>query len=132
MPQILFFFQKAIDVKLPLFIEKLIENKLEENFQYDFFEQNKEGIYANITSAFKISNLECLVKGIKNCPNFFENNNKNVNNTDNHVKSKNDKSDKLKLIFSKLTSGETMQNIKNIETKLIYYVLFIFYINILE
>ena len=119
MPQILFFFQKAIDVKLPLFIEKLIENKLEENFQYDFFEQNKEGIYANITSAFKISNLECLVKGIKNCPNFFENNNKNVNNTDNHVKSKNDKSDKLKLIFSKLTSGETMQNIKNIETKLI-------------
>ena len=61
MPQILLFYQKAIDVKLPAFINDLLQNKLAENFEYDFFEQNKEGILANISIFFNLNHLIGLI-----------------------------------------------------------------------
>ena len=116
MPQILFFYQKAIDVKLPDFIQSLLENKLDEDFEYDFFEQNKESIYTNICIIFKLSNLTCLTNGIKNCPDFFGNNNKvDANNNE-----KNNKNKKNKLIYNKLINPETMKSIKSIESTVIH------------
>jgi len=112
MPQILSFFNETREVKLPIFIELLAENQLPDNFEYDYFEQNKESIYSKVAIAFKRSNLEILIKGIKNSKDFFENKN-------NKSKEANDKIEKFKLIYNKLVSGETMQNIKNIETKMI-------------
>ena len=112
MPQILSFFNETREVKLPIFIELLAENQLSDNFEYDYFEQNKESIYSKVVIAFKRSNLEILIKGIKNSKDFFENKN-------NKSKEANDKIEKFKLIYNKLVSGETMQNIKNIETKMI-------------
>ena len=115
MSQVLFFFQKAIEVHLPNFIEKFLENKLEEDFEYDYFEENKESIYANVSMIFKINHIESLIKGIKNSPGIFEKKKQN-NNQD---KSKNAKIDKFKLIFSKLEDGDVLQNIKNIIDKII-------------
>ena len=112
MPQILSFFNETREVKLPIFIELLAENQLSDNFEYDYFEQNKESIYSKVAIAFKRSNLEILIKGIKNSKDFFENKN-------NKSKEANDKIEKFKLIYNKLVSGETMQNVKNIETKMI-------------
>ena len=112
MPQILSFFNETREVKLPSFLEKLAENQLPDNFEYDYFEQNKESIYSKIVIAFKRSDLEILIKGIKNSKDFFENKN-------NKSKEANDKIEKFKLIYNKLVNGETMQNIKNIEGKMI-------------
>ena len=112
MPQILSFFKETREVKLPSFIEKLAEDQLPINFEYDYFEQNKENIYAKVAIAFKISNLELLIKGIKNSKDIFENKN-------NISKEANDRIEKIKLIFNKLASEEIMQNIKNIEVKMI-------------
>ena len=128
MPQVLFFFQKAIEVQLPPFIENFLQNKLGDNFEYDYFEQNKESIYANVSMTFRMNNIECLIKIIKNKSDFFESKkdnkktDKNVaqgTKDSNETKEKNDKSEKLKLIYSKLENGEVFQNIKSIEDKLI-------------
>ena len=116
MPQILFFYKKAIDVKLPDFIQSLLENKLDDDFEFDFFEQNKESIYTNICIIFKLSNLTCLTNGIKNCPDFFENNNKDdANNNE-----KNNKNKKNKLIYNKIINPETMKSIKSVESTCIH------------
>ena len=120
MPQILYFFQKAVEVKLPNFIENFLENKLEKNFEYDYFEENKESIYTNISLVFKISNIESLIKGVKKCGNLFtkkENKKKETPTPD--KKDKNDKFEKFKLIFNKLEGGETIQSIKTVEEKII-------------
>jgi hypothetical protein len=109
MPDILFFFEKATEVKLPSFIEDLLENKLEENFEYDYFEQNRESIYSNVSIVYKISDLESLVKALQNCQGIFEN----------KTKDKNEKMDKFKLIYNKFKGGEIIQNIKVVEEKII-------------
>ena len=109
MPDILFFLEKATEVKLPSFIEDLLENKLEENFEYDYFEQNRESIYSNVSIVYKISDLESLVKALQNCQGIFEN----------KTKDKNEKMDKFKLIYNKFKGGEIIQNIKVVEEKII-------------
>ena len=114
-PQILYLYQKAIDIKLPNFIELCLENKLNDDFEYDFFEQNKESIYTNIGIIFKLSNLTCLTNGIKNCSDFFENGKTDANNNE-----KNSKNKKNKLIYTRLISPDTMKNIKNIESTVIH------------
>ena len=111
MPQILLFYQKAIDVKLPAFINDLLQNKLAENFEYDFFEQNKEGILANISIFFNLNHLIGLINGIKKSPDFFESSN-SKDKTD-------EKLEKFNLIYNKLNKKETIQNIKSLEEKII-------------
>ena len=112
MPQIIQFYKKATNVKLPLFIDKLLDNKLGENFEYDFFEQNKEGILANISIVFKISHLEELINLVKKNLNF-------IKNDDSNNQKNADKLEKFILIFNKLNKDETIQNIKNLEEKII-------------
>ena len=109
MPEILFFFEKATEVKLPLFIEDLLENKLEENFEYDYFEQNKESIYNKVSIVYKINDLESLIKALHNCQEVFENKGKD----------KNDKMEKFKLIYNKFKGGDIIKNLKVVEEKLI-------------
>ena len=123
MPQILFFYEKATDVKLPNFIGQLLENKLGDDFEYDYFEQNKESIYTNISIIFNLRNLSCLINGIKNCSDFFEFNNKNeakLNDKDkNEKKEESNRNKKYKLIFNRLISPDTVKNIKGIKSSII-------------
>ena len=107
MPQILFFFEKAIDVKLPLFIENLVQNNLEQNYEYNFFEENKGIVYANVSILYKISNIENLIKGIYKSPELFENGEKNNN------------LEKFKVIFTKFENGEVFQTLRDNEAKII-------------
>ena len=107
MPEIFKFFEKVIDVKLPLFIEKLIQNNLEEDYEYNYFEENKGIIYTNISIVYKISNIENLIKGIYKSPELFES------------KEKNNTLEKFKLIFTKFENGEVFQNLRENEAKII-------------
>jgi len=72
METILSFFEKAINVNLPKFIEQLANNELPEDYQYDYFKENEEQIYANISICFNLNNIECLIKGLQKNKEIFE------------------------------------------------------------
>ena len=75
---ILKFFDKTTNANLPGFIEKYINNELPEDFCYQYFDENKEDFYANISICFNAENIYHLVNGIlkdksilkKNFPNI--------------------------------------------------------------
>ena len=64
MEKILYFFEKAINVNLPNFIEKYINGELPKDYSYDYFKENKEQFYANISICFNVKNLCYLIDGI--------------------------------------------------------------------
>ena len=101
METILYFFEKVVNVNLPNFIEKYINNELSEDYIYEFFNENPDEICANISICFSIENLCDLVKGLEKSENLFKGNN-------------NPKAKKLKRAFEKLKSEAIMQQIKNV------------------
>ena len=80
MEKILVFFENATNVNLPLFIEDFINNKLPKDYQYDYFVENKEEIYTNISICFNIHTLNLLLKGYEKCQNTFNKNDEKVSN----------------------------------------------------
>ena len=105
MDNILLFFDKITNTNLPDFIQKFLDNELPENYSYQYFEENKEQIYANISICFNINNLLCLLKGIKDCNYFFQN--------------KNPKMNKIIQSFNRINSEENINQIKEVDIKLI-------------
>ena len=103
MEKILDFFENTINVNLPEFIEKFITNQLPKDYEYDFYEENKEEIYANISICFNIKDLLLLIEGLKKSSDILEK----------------PKVDKLKKAFNKLNDEDTLSEIKNAEAKLI-------------
>ena len=61
------FFNNICQVSLPPFIEKLINDELEENYEYDYFKENPEEeiIYRNI--CYNINELYSLVSNAEKC-----------------------------------------------------------------
>jgi len=110
MENIFDFFEKTINVKLPIFIEKYINDELPKDYSYDFFEENNEEFCTFISVCFTIDNLEHLVKGLENSDNFFKNNN-------------NSKISKLKRAFTKIKTNSIINEIKKNEKKYIDYVI---------
>ena len=104
MENILYFYEKSKNVKLPDFIEKYINEKLPEDYIYDFFEENKEEFCANISICFNVDNLFCLVKGLEKSDIFLQNKN-------------NSKINKLKRAFNKLKSESTKKEIIKADKK---------------
>ena len=104
MENILNFYEKSKNVKLPDFIEKYINEKLPEDYIYDFFEENKEEFCANISICFNVDNLFCLVKGLEKSDIFLQNKN-------------NSKINKLKRAFNKLKSESTKKEIIKADKK---------------
>ena len=54
-----------MNVNLPHFIEQYAKNELTKDYKYDFFNENKEEIYANISICFNINHLFYLINGLK-------------------------------------------------------------------
>ena len=73
------------------------------NYEYNFYEENKEEIYANISICFNIKDLLLLIEGLKKSPEILEKT----------------KVDKLKKAFNKLNDEDTISEIKSAEEKLI-------------
>ena len=100
---ILFFFEKSTNVILPNFIEKYISDELPNDYLYEFFNENKEEMYANISICFTIENLYNLIKGLEKSEDLFKTNLP--------------KSAKLKRSLSKLIDEENFNGIKDIDNK---------------
>ena len=106
MEKILYFFEKIINVNLPNFIEKYINDELPKDYYYDYFNENPDEICTNISICFTIDNLNCLVKGLEKGNNIFND-------------SKNSKVNKLRRSFSKLNSQSIKEQIKAIDEKIL-------------
>ena len=63
---IMSFLDKTVNVNLPHFIEQYSKKELTKDYKYDFFNENKEEIYANISICFNIKHLFYLINGLKN------------------------------------------------------------------
>jgi hypothetical protein len=97
MEKILCFFENATNVYLPDFIEKFINKNLPKDYEYNFFKENKEEMYANISICFNIRYLSLLIEGVRKSPDIFN---------------KSKKSDKLEKAFKKLEDEDTFKAIK--------------------
>ena len=91
------FYENSINVNLPNFIEKYINDELPEDYSYDFFNENPGDFFANISICFNNNNLYHLIKGLQ------AHYNKNETN--------NPKSQKMKKILSRV-KPEIFLNIK--------------------
>ena len=108
METILSFFEKAINVNLPKFIEQLVNNELPEDYQYEFFKENEEQIYANISICFNVNNIESLVKGLNKNKEIFEKIDKNDLNLQ-----------KIKFCYERFSSKEVFDDFRKIDETLL-------------
>lgn len=76
MPKLFDFYEKITNVKLPSFIEKLIEDENSE-YNYEYFEENKNEIMSHCSICFSIDDLYALIKNIENCKEKIIKENKN-------------------------------------------------------
>ncbi len=97
MKAVLSFFENCTNAKLPSFIEKFINNELPQDYKYNYFNENKDEFYANISICFNINSLIRLIEGIKKCPEIFNFNNDYV--------------DKLKKSYERLNVEDTLKEI---------------------
>lgn len=91
--------QNSKNVKLPIFINKLIENKLPNDYVYDYFEENKNKIFKNISICFTLDNILSLIDSIIKIKNFGDGN---------------EKKNKIKKSFDKIVYKNNMSNINKI------------------
>ena len=63
MPEIFEIFLKLTDVELPFFIDDLINDKLDSNFTYDYFELNKEEKIMHYSICFCYNDLKNILDG---------------------------------------------------------------------
>ena len=102
METILNFFKKVKKIHLPNYIVKYINNNLEKDDYYDFFNENKNVICSNLSICLTIDNLIYLLKGLEINDKIFES----------------QKMKKIKLSLTKLKSKETLEEIKLIDEKI--------------
>ena len=75
MPFLLKFFDNLTKVKLPKFIDEYINDKIEDNYAYNYFHENPEKIIFHRSICFNIYNLKCLLENMNNSKDIlFENN----------------------------------------------------------
>ena len=67
MPKVFSFFENLTDVQLPSILQKLINNKIDENnFVYDYFEENPNEKVTHISMCFTIDDIITIFKIIQN------------------------------------------------------------------
>ena len=62
MPNLVQFFEGILNVRLPDFIEQCINDKLLENFEYNYFKENPEEIVYHRSSCFTIDDLSIILE----------------------------------------------------------------------
>ena len=102
MDKILKFFENSVNVNLPNFIEKCINEELPNDYSYDYFKENKEEIYASISVCFTIDNLFNLIWGLDKCKDILE--------------LKNPKINKLKRVLAKLKTEEAIKEMREVDS----------------
>ena len=111
MPTLLKFFEKSAEVKLPQFIEKIIEKeKIDFDCTYNYFEENKGEIVYMRNICYTIDEIYYLVKNMKEHRNIIFNN-------------ENKETKKMEKAFEKIIKGEKKldkikQKIERISSKI--------------
>ena len=104
MPDILEIFEKITKVTLPHFIEELLNDRLDENYQYDYFKENPDEIMFHRSICFNLQDIILILNNIDKCKDIIFNN---------------DAKNKIfKKTFEKLNSDKNrnfMDNLKNSE-----------------
>ena len=106
MENVLYFFEKAINVNLPNFIEKYINDELPKDYCYDYFNENKEQFYADISICFNVNNICYLIEGIRKDDTIFQSSNPKIEKLQKIVK---------KLKPDKIIKINEMKNNENTE-----------------
>ena len=102
MEKILLFYERICDTSLPPFINNYLNNSLTPSYSYDYFTENPEEIYANISICFNLDNVFNLIQPIKNGEKeFFSSQNKNNCN--------------LKVFFNKLKSEDKFNELLKLD-----------------
>ena len=116
MPILLDFFEKASDVKLPNFIQKIIDDEkdIENDYEFDYFEENKEEIVFMENICFSFDDFYYLFENMKNNKDIIFKN-KNLKNKrvekalEKLIKNVN-KIEKLKKKIEKISYFENLNN----------------------
>jgi hypothetical protein len=66
MSELLVFFGHITKVSLPNFIENLINDKLEEDYRYDYFKENPDEVVTQLSICYNVENLVTLLDCIEN------------------------------------------------------------------
>ena len=64
MPVILEIFQKITKVDLPHFIEDLLNDKLEDNYEYDYFKENPDEIMLHRSICFNLNDISAILDSL--------------------------------------------------------------------
>ena len=56
------FYEEITKVELPLFIEKLINDELDEDYEYDFFKENPDEVVHHLSVCFNVDELHTLLE----------------------------------------------------------------------
>ena len=67
MPKVFNFFENISKVKLPNFIEKIINCNPDKNFIYNYFNENEEEIIFHRSICFSLDNIVCLLNNMDAC-----------------------------------------------------------------
>ena len=76
MPLVLKFFENIIKVKLPPFIEKLINGNLPNDFEYNYFKENPDEVVFHRSICFSIDDLSVLLSNMEKSKSKLFNNEK--------------------------------------------------------
>ena len=98
MEKILYFFEKSKNINLPDFIDKYIKDELPSDYSYEYFNENKEELYASISICFSIDNLYNLIKGLEKNEDLLNNN---------------PRANRLRRSFNKLKNEDTFNLLKS-------------------
>ena len=67
MPKVFNFFENISKVKLPNFIEKIINGNPDKNITYNYFNENEEEIIFHRSICFSLDNIVCLLNNMDAC-----------------------------------------------------------------
>ena len=67
MPDILEIFEKITKVTLPHFIEELLNDRLDENYQYNYFIENPDEIIFHRSICFNLNDISALLNSLDKC-----------------------------------------------------------------
>ena len=59
------FYEEITKVELPSFIEKLINDELDDNYEYNFFKENPEEVVHHISTCFNVEDLHIILEQLE-------------------------------------------------------------------
>ena len=71
MPNVLMFFNGLTNVKLPSFIEKVINESNNQKYVYNYFDENKEEVIYHNSTCFSLDDFVSLLNNMEKCKDFI-------------------------------------------------------------